>query len=54
MTFAKEWYQDNLNRWSPETVTRYEEILRLVPSYTPAAEKLAQIKQKEATAERTA
>lgn len=30
----------------------YEEILRLVPSYTPAAEKLAQIKQKEATAER--
>jgi hypothetical protein len=29
----------------------YEEILRLVPSYTPAAEKLAAVKQKEATAE---
>ena len=28
-TCAREWYQDNLNRWSPETVTRYEEILRL-------------------------
>jgi integrase len=26
---ATEWYQDNQNRWSPETVTRYEEILRL-------------------------
>jgi integrase len=29
ITCAREWYQDNLNRWSPETVTRYEEILRL-------------------------
>ena len=26
---AKEWYGDNQNRWSPETVTRYEAILRL-------------------------
>jgi integrase len=26
---AKEWYQDNQNRWSQETVTRYEAILRL-------------------------
>ncbi len=26
---AKEWYDDNQNRWSPETVTRYEAILRL-------------------------
>jgi hypothetical protein len=29
----------------------YEEIIRLVPTYTQAAEKLATIKQKEATAE---
>jgi integrase len=29
ITCAKEWYADNQNRWSPETVTRYEEILRL-------------------------
>ena len=27
--YAKEWYDDNQNRWSPETVTRYEAILRL-------------------------
>jgi integrase len=26
---AKEWYGDNQNRWSQETVTRYEAILRL-------------------------
>lgn len=26
---AKEWYADNQNRWSQETVTRYEAILRL-------------------------
>ncbi|MBA4017656.1 MAG: hypothetical protein C0483_10830 [Pirellula sp.] len=30
----------------------YTEILRLVPSYTPAADKLAKIKVKEATAEK--
>jgi len=30
----------------------YEEILRLVPTYTPATEKLAGIQQREATAER--
>src|SRR5262245_34484471 len=30
----------------------YEEIIRLVPTYTPASEKLATIKQKEATADR--
>jgi integrase len=28
-TCAWGWYQDNQNRWSPETVNRYEEILRL-------------------------
>ncbi|MCE9603575.1 MAG: hypothetical protein K8U03_01590 [Planctomycetia bacterium] len=30
----------------------YSEILRLVPTYTPAAEKLAKIKEKELTAEK--
>jgi len=30
----------------------YTEILRLVPTYTPAADKLAKIKEKEATAEK--
>lgn len=30
----------------------YTEMLRLVPSYTPAAEKLAKLKEKEATAEK--
>jgi hypothetical protein len=30
----------------------YSEILRLVPTYTPAEEKLAKIKEKEATAEK--
>jgi integrase len=29
ITSAWDWYQDNQNRWSPETVNRYEEILRL-------------------------
>ena len=33
---AKEWYGDNQNRWSQETVTRYEAILRLHIEPNPA------------------